>query len=189
MLWSGVARSLIVIDLIGDCLRPLPSGVAERLIAATNDLVARFRRHRLPVVWVRQEFAPDLSDAFLEMRKQGIRSSIAGTEGARLDPRLDVGEGDPVIVKKRYSAFHGTNLDDLLAARGIGEIVLAGVNTHACIRMAAIDAYQRDLEVILATDCLASYDEEHARVSLRYMDGKIARVMSSAEIAEFFFGE
>jgi nicotinamidase-related amidase len=99
---------------------------------------------------VRQEFALDLSDAFLEMRKRGIRSSIAGTEGARLDPRLDVGEGDPVIVKKRYSAFHGTNLDDLLAARGIGEIVLAGVNTHACIRMAAIDAYQRDLKVTVS---------------------------------------
>ena len=180
-----MARSLIIIDLIGDCLRPLRLGVADRLIDATNDLVAVFRRHRLPVIWVRQEFAPDLSDAFLEMRKRGIRASIAGTDGARLDPRLDVERGDPVIVKKRYSAFHGTDLDDLLARSGTDEIVLAGVNTHACIRTAAIDAYQRDLEVVLATDCLASYDEEHARVSLRYMDGKIARTMSNSEIADY----
>ena len=49
--------------------------------------------------------------------------------------------------------------------------------------MTAIDAYQRDLEVVLATDCLASYDEEHARISLSYMDGKIARTMSNEEIA------
>ena len=176
-------RSLIVIDLIGDCLRPLPPRVAERVVSATNELVALFRQRGLPVVWVRQEFATDLSDAFLEMRKRGIRASIAGTEGAALDPRLGVDPGDPVIVKKRYSAFHDTELDALLAHQDTGEIVLAGVNTHACIRMAAIDAYQRDLEVILATDCLASYDEEHARVSLRYLDGKIARVMGNAEIA------
>ncbi|WP_374406901.1 cysteine hydrolase family protein [Pelagerythrobacter sp.] len=178
-----MARSLIIIDLIGDCLRPLPLGVTDRVIAATNDLVALFRQRGLPVIWVRQEFAPDLSDALLEMRKHGIHASIAGTEGAAFDPRLAVDPGDPMIVKKRYSAFFRTGLDDLLANQGTDEIVLAGVNTHACIRTAAIDAYQRDLEVILATDCLASYDEEHARVSLAYMDGKIARVMSNSEIA------
>ncbi|MFN3943317.1 MAG: hypothetical protein ACK4K7_00135 [Allosphingosinicella sp.] len=37
-----------------------------------------------------------------------------------------------------------------------------------------MDAYQRDLEVILASDCIAGYDEEHARISMRYMDGKSA---------------
>jgi nicotinamidase-related amidase len=33
---------------------------------------------------------------------------------------------------------------------------LAGINTHACIRTAAIDAFQRDYDVILAGDCIAS---------------------------------
>jgi maleamate amidohydrolase len=57
-------------------------------------------------------------------------------------------------------------------------LVLAGVNTHACVRTTAIDAYQRDYDVVIIRDCVASYDPEHHDVSLRYMDGKIARVVS-----------
>ena len=56
------------------------------------------------------------------------------------------------------------------------------MNTHACIRMTAIDAYQRDMRVVLATECIDSHDEEHARISLCYMDGKIASVMTNAQI-------
>jgi isochorismate hydrolase len=48
--------------------------------------------------------------------------------------------------------------------------------------MAAIDAYQRDRRVILAVDCVASYDQEHHEISLRYMKDKIASVMSNEEI-------
>lgn len=178
-----MSRCLVIIDMFGDCLRHLPPEAAASIVARTNELVALFRERGLPVVWVRQEFAPDLSDAFLYMRKRGIRASIAGTDGARLDPRLAVDPADPVIVKKRYSAFFGTGLEALLDELGIDELVLAGINTHACIRTTAIDAYQRDIEVILATDCLASYDEEHAAVSLRYMDGRIARAMGNHAIA------
>ena len=64
----------------------------------------------------------------------------------------------------------------------IRSLVIAGINTHACVRMAAIDAYQRDMRVILAAEATGSYDEEHALVSLGYMDGKIARVLDNQAI-------
>lgn len=60
--------------------------------------------------------------------------------------------------------------------------MLAGINTHACVRMTAIDAYQRDIRVILGLDALDSYDEAHAQVSLDYMSGKIATAMTTEEI-------
>src|SRR5690606_591882 len=128
-----------------------------------------------PVIWVRQEFAPDLSDAFLLMRKTGTKVTIAGTEGCELLPDLARLETDRVIVKKRYSAFFRTELDEVLAELGTRTLVLAGINTHACVRMAAIDAYQRDFDVIVAVECVASYDAEHHRVTLRYLEGGIAR--------------
>ena len=170
-----VTACLLNIDLTSDCLRHLAASEADRIIAATNELVGLFRRTGRPIIWVRQEFAPDLSDAFLEMRRGSIQAHVAGTPGAELDPRLEVRAVDAVVIKKRYSAFFGTDLDGLLGRLGVNTLILTGVNTHACIRTTAIDAYQRDLEVILASECLASYDEEHGRISMRYMDGKIGR--------------
>jgi isochorismate hydrolase len=63
---------------------------------------------------------------------------------------------------------------------------VAGVNTHACVRMTAIDAYQRDLDVIIPKEAVGSYDRIHGDMSLRYMDGKIASIVSIAELASRF---
>lgn len=132
--------------------------------------------------WIRQEFAPDLHDAFPEMRAKKVSITIAGTAGCELLSELDCLPVDSVIVKKRYSAFFGTDLDAQLLKLRPDFVVVVGVNTHACVRMTAVDAYQRDYEVIVAADCVASNDPEHHDVTLRYLDGKIGRVLPAAEI-------
>jgi nicotinamidase-related amidase len=171
--------AILVIDVVGDMFRR-EELTARRatLAAAINTLTAAGRRAGLPVFWIRQEYARDLSDAPLEYRRRDIRSTIAGTAGAELLPELDVAAVDRMIVKKRYSAFFGTSLDEELRRSHLNRLVIAGVNTHACIRTTAVDAYQRDYDVAIIRDCIGSYDQEHHDVSLRYMDGKIGRVVS-----------
>jgi nicotinamidase-related amidase len=175
---------LIVIDMLNDFLQAWAPASWQRLVQATNELVASLRSHQRPVICVRQEFRPDLQDAFPEMRAKGIRITIAGTAGCQIASDLTVDPSDAVIIKKRYSAFYGTALDQVLAKLRPDGLILAGINTHACIRMAAIDAYQRDWRVILAADCVDSYDPEHHEISLRYMKDKIASVMSNEEIRQ-----
>ena len=175
---------LLVIDLQNDFLRTWDAHRSGNLIAATNDLITIMRAADRPVIWVRQEFEPDLSDAFPEMKAKRISITIKGTEGCRIHSDLNVLPSDIVVIKKRYSAFFGTNLDALLAQIEPDEIILAGINTHACIRTTAIDAYQRDWPIILATDCIGSYDRVHHEVSLQYMKDKIASLLSNAEIGQ-----
>ena len=175
---------LMIIDLLQDFLRQHEAARVHRLIESTNELIGLFRRAELQMIWIRQEFEPDLSDAFLEMRDRNLRTAIRGTDGAQIDPRLDCRPEDITIVKKRYSAFFRTDLDEVLSLLGVSELILTGVNTHACVRTTAIDAYQRDLRVILAVDCISSYDEKHAAISMRYMDGKIAMPMTNSEVRD-----
>ncbi|MBH5321325.1 cysteine hydrolase family protein [Aurantiacibacter sediminis] len=175
-------RVLLVIDMLNDFLDEWPAADRRALIRRINLLIKHFRATGYPVVWVRQEFEPDLSDAFLEMRKKDIRINIKGSEGAKIHSDLDRLDSDEVILKKRYSAFFGTPLDRHLEALAIEEITLCGINTHACIRMAAIDGYQRDLEVVVVTDCVDTGDEEHGRVTLKYLEGKIATLKTTEEV-------
>jgi len=174
---------LVIIDLLNGYLAHWDSERRTTLIAATNRVVHMFRRRGRPIIWIRQEFRADLSDAFLEMRDREISVCIEGTAGAEIDPGLDWRPDDLTLVKKRYSAFFGTDLDEVLKRLGIEEVVICGINTHACVRMTAIDCYQRDLRVILVADCVDSYDMRHAEVSLAYMKDKIARVMTLDDLA------
>src|ERR1700722_16785330 len=109
------APVLIVIDMVNDFLQAWAPVPRQRLAETTNILVGMVREHTRPIIWVRQEFAPDLRDAFPEMRAKGIRTTIQGTPGCQIVSDLAVDRSDTIIVKKRYSAFFGTNLDQVLA--------------------------------------------------------------------------
>jgi nicotinamidase-related amidase len=177
------SAAVIVVDVIEDMM------VAEnlrarrgRLTTAINALVQYARLRGFPVCWVRQEYAPALADAPLEYRRKSLRRTIAGTEGAQLLRELDVRISDHLIVKKRYSAFFRTDLESLLREWDVKSLLLAGVNTHACVRATALDAYQMDYPVYIVTECTGSYDEAHHIMSLHYLDGKIATVVTLAEV-------
>jgi nicotinamidase-related amidase len=81
---------LVVIDMINDFLEKLEGPRRDQLVRGINDLVRMMRNASCPVIWIRQEFEPDLSDAFQEMRLKGIRAAIKGTVGgaALLDSPL-----------------------------------------------------------------------------------------------------
>jgi len=178
--------ALLVIDMLVDFFERVPELSAQRapLTTAINQLTSVVRGAGQPVIWVRQEFRPDLSDAFLDMQRRQVAVAIAGTSGAKILPELTQAPGDHVIVKKRYSAFFGTSLDELLATLQPRSLIVAGINTHACIRMTVIDAYQRDYDVVLAADAIGSYDGEHHGITLKYLEGKMARMATNSEIGQ-----
>lgn len=174
--------ALLVVDMVNDYLDKWDVERKDELICAINGLVKIMRRGSLPVIWVRQEFEPDLRDAFPEMRTKQIYLTIKGTIGSQILSQLAVVSSDPVVIKKRYSAFFGTCLEEILRQIQPDSLILAGINTHACIRTTAIDAYQRDWPLILASDCIDSYDREHHNITMKYIKDKMAKVLTNDEI-------
>ena len=175
---------LIVIDMQNDFLDRLRDDNRAELILNTNQLIEIFRGSDCPVIWVQQLISPDLSDAPLLMQDRQISVVVDGTSGAEIDSDLSRHDEDAVVTKKRYSAFFGTNLEQILGDLAPNQVTLAGVNTHACVRTTAIDAYQRDFRVLLASDCLSSHDPEHGRISMAYMDRNIAVAMTNDQISD-----
>jgi nicotinamidase-related amidase len=173
----------IFVDLLEDFFSQPPLASRRQMLArAANDLARMARDISAPLIWVRQEFEPDLGDAFLSMQQTGRRVTIRGTQGCQLLAELDRRPHDYEVVKKRYSAFFGTGLAELLASLGCTHTVICGVNTHACVRTTAIDAYQRDFQVLLPQEAISSYDEEYHRESMRYLARSIGTVLSTAEL-------
>ena len=120
--------AIFVIDMLNDCF-----GHAEldrlraSLCSSINQLTALARAKGFPVIWVRQEFEPDLSDAFLDMKRESIRMFIRGTRGPLILDELERCESDIEIVKKRYSMFYGTDLESLLRDLETNSLILAGI--------------------------------------------------------------
>lgn len=90
---------------------------------------------------------------------------LAGTWGHAYPDFLSPAPGDLSVVKYRGSSFHGTPLHMLLQARGIRTVVIAGAVTEGCVAAATYDAGSRDYDVVMALDCLGSYDQEMHRAA------------------------
>ncbi len=171
---------LVVIDLLEDyfdaqlwpnsSLPALRSQLAER----ANAVASVFRKSGRQVIWVRQEFEPDLVDAFPHMIRNDRAYTIRDTPGCQLLSELRVYESDRVLVKKRFSAFFGTELNSILIAMGAKDVYLAGITSSWCVRATATDAYQLGYNVHLVSDCMAGFDTAAHETSLSEMDGYIA---------------
>jgi len=150
--------ALLVIDVQREYFDPDgPAFVehADDILANVNRLVDAFRAAGLPIVFVRHENRPDGSDA----GRMGDFSApdepdsfVAGTPRVELVFGLHVEPGDAVVVKRRYSAFLGTDLEAILRTAGVRAVVVCGLMTSFCCETTARDAHGRDYEVLFVSD-------------------------------------
>ncbi|WP_324290810.1 isochorismatase family protein [Streptomyces sp. H27-S2] len=90
--------------------------------------------------------------------------------------------GDTVVTKHRYSAFHGTDLDDVLAARGRDQMLITGVYAHLGCLLTATDAFARGVQPFLVADAMADFDKERHWQALRYAADCCAGVTVTDEV-------
>jgi nicotinamidase-related amidase len=81
---------------------------------------------------------------------------IPGTEGIEFHPTVAPRAGEAVIQKNFPNAFRATKLDTELRARGITELVIAGMMTHMCIDTSVRAAFDLGFKVDLAFDACAT---------------------------------
>lgn len=106
-------------------------------------------------------------------------------------------DGEPIIEKSTNSAFIGTNLEQILRAQEIGQVVIAGVITNNSIEATARMSGNLGFQTFVASDATATFgrpdfagcwrtaDEVHA-MSLANLDGEYATVLSVREIVDRF---
>jgi ureidoacrylate peracid hydrolase len=141
-----------------------PAAIVPRVL----DLVGEARARNVPVWFTRQVHFPD--DASRAKRKlpshlerRGIKMDLCheGTWDAELlDPiKAAVRAPEEVIVKHRASAFFETRLYGEMRMRGIQVLIVTGTTTSFCIDSTIRDAYARDFDVVVPSDCVADTDE------------------------------
>ena len=104
---------------------------------------------------------------------------VAGTAEAEVVPEL-VGYPAEIIPKKRYSGFFATPLEEKLKELKPDKLIICGVLTNICVLHTTADARNRDYEVEIPVDCVASPDEAAHRFALEHMDKVLgARLITS----------
>lgn len=183
--------AVLLIDLQKEVLDPagtlsgdlLASGPA--LLDAIRSLVAWARAHELPVIWIRMAYRAGYVDASRRVRQtvgEMKGRMIDGTWGAEIVDGVGKLASDIVIVKKRPSAFFGTDLHFVLRGLGVDRLVVAGTSTNWAVESTARDAESLDYEVVVPREATAARMAEMHEPSLRSMATRYAKVTSLREL-------
>jgi nicotinamidase-related amidase len=132
--------ALLVIDVQNGVMAGAPH--RNEVIANINTLVDKARAEDVPVVWVQQ------TDDHLPR----------DSESWQYVPELVRRTSEPLVDKSYGDSFEDTDLEALLAQRGVGRLVVTGAQTDACVRSTIHGAFVRGYDVTLVGDAHTTED-------------------------------
>jgi len=99
-----------------------------------------------------------------------------------IDELKPISPEDYVLEKYNYSAFRNTSLVDILRSEGADTIIVTGTVTQICVEDTIHDAFAEGFKVIVASDCVSTWDPLQQQAVLENTANKYGMVMSSAEL-------
>jgi nicotinamidase-related amidase len=133
--------ALLVIDVQNGVVREAYD--RDAVVANIATLVDKARAADVDVVWV-QHNDDDLKK---------------GSESWQYVPELERLDSEPLVQKEYGDSFEETELESILASRGIGQLIVSGAQTDACIRSTLHGAIVRGYDATLVSDAHTTEDQ------------------------------
>ncbi len=178
----GSRPAVLVVDMLcafTDPDSPLGANL-DAEIEACGALIKGARGSNTPVFFSTGIYDhADLRDAGIWIKKIGVLTALrSGTDGPKIDPRLDYRSSDPLVVKKYASCFFGTDLVSRLLAYGIDTLVIGGCTTSGCVRATVVDSVQTGFRPMVVREAVGDRSQAAHDQSLFDMNAKYADVVS-----------
>lgn len=144
----------------------------EDVVTPTIKLKDFFNGNGMLVVNIKTEYEADFSDwpilaERFEVKKHG--HFIKGTPDAEIIPPLAPRPGEELVVKNRWNAFFGTQLDALLKSKNIKNLVITGAATDVCVLDTCSYAFSLGYNCIVPIETTASFTPERKKIGLELL--------------------
>ncbi|XZF16036.1 cysteine hydrolase family protein [Chitinophagaceae bacterium MMS25-I14] len=160
------STALLVMDMQMGILNNFPA--AAPLISQVSKAIAHAREKQIPVIYVTVGFRQGAPEASMNNKTfSGIKERMAHInvdEFSQVHPDLAPQAGEVQVMKRRVSAFTGSDLEVILRAQHIQHLVLTGIATSGVVLSTLREAADKDYRLTVISDCCADGDEEVHRV-------------------------
>jgi nicotinamidase-related amidase len=160
--------ALLLIDVINPLAFPEARQLA-RFVPAMARKISRLKQRAqdagVPVIYVNDNFGRWRSD-FRHQVEYCLKKNSRGAEMVKI---LRPVESDYFVLKPKHSGFFATTLETLLRYLGARRVILTGIAGNFCVLFTANDAYMRDYEIFVPSDCAISNTVKENRQALHLM--------------------
>jgi len=157
--------------------------VAQPILDNVISIIECFRSNKGKILFTRHGHRDPKTDGGMLGRWWGDLILHGSAEWELID-ELHVQTSDTIIDKNRYSAFFGTELDDLLKNAGIEDLIITGVLTNCCCETTAREAFMRDYRVFFVADATAAPTEELHLATLKNLAYGFAYIVNTKDLCQ-----
>lgn len=179
------STALLVMDMQAKLLASVPD--ASATVQNMARAIANARQQQIPVIYIVVGFRDGLPEISANNKRfTAFRKRIEGItmqEWMTIHPELAPMENEPIAVKRRISAFAGSDLDILLRARQITHLVLGGCSTSGVVLSTLREAADKDYRITVLADCCVDADKEVHDLLMQKIFPTQAEVMQVREWA------
>lgn len=158
--------ALLVMDVQAGILGNLPDKTV--LTGPVGKAITAARGEKIPVIFVRVGFRSGAPEASPNNKGfAGMKERLAGEsmdDFMKFEPPIIPLPGDLSVVKRRVSAFTGSDLEVILRSKNIQHIVLTGISTSGVVLSTVREAADKDYHITVLSDACVDLDEEVHRV-------------------------
>ncbi len=157
----------------------------EAIKQSVGKAIAHARAQKITVIYVVVGFrngAPEISPnnkGFMAAKERF--AGVGAEEFMTIDPSVAPQGNEVTVIKRRVSAFTGSDLEVILRAQGIQHIVLTGIATSGVVLSTTREASDKDYRITVLADACADLDEEVHRVLTTKVFPRQADVVSVDE--------
>jgi nicotinamidase-related amidase len=171
--------ALLVMDVQPGIIDRVPDPAAY--LARVGETVRVARSRAVPVIHVVVGFRPGMPE--VSARNQAFGGAKQQLAALLSDPRpaLTPEGSDVVVIKRRVSAFTGSDLEVILRAAEIEHLVLCGIATSGVVLSTLREAADKDYRCTVLADLCADTDAEVHAVLMGKVFPRQARVIDAAE--------
>jgi nicotinamidase-related amidase len=159
---------------------------APRVLDPLRQLLDAARASGRLVVHAREWHRPGLAD-FEAIKLPG--HCEAGAFDALPFPGFEERPGEPVVPKRRYSAFFATDLALLLHEQGVRRVIVAGVKTNVCIRASVQDAFAHGFRPTVVREAVNSNRSHLHDAALEDIERYFGDVIDLPTALAWLYGE
>jgi nicotinamidase-related amidase len=183
---SVVKTALLVMDIQPMTIQ-MPGGASASVVGALQTAIEAARAASITVIYVvvgfREGF-PEVGDGNFNKSFGMLKTNkVAGLENPTVDPAVAPAPGEMVVIKRRVSAFAGSDLEVILRAHRIDRLVLTGIATSGVVLSTLREAADKDYRLTVLSDACADRDAEVHQVLLGKVFPRQADVLTAAEWA------
>ncbi|QZX98218.1 cysteine hydrolase family protein [Halobaculum rubrum] len=107
---------------------------------------------------------------------------VEGSWDAELVEDLPTRDADHVVEKHTYDAFHDTELEGWLDARGVDDLLICGTLANVCVLHTAGSAGLRDYRPVVVEDALGYITEDHREYAVDHADWLFGETATLADV-------